>query len=39
MEVGVGDKIIYSKFAGTEIQVGNEELLVLNTNDIPAKVS
>ncbi|MCH8279179.1 MAG: hypothetical protein J4O03_02125 [Chloroflexi bacterium] len=39
MEVAVGDKIIYSKFAGTEIQVADEELLVLSTNDILAKVS
>jgi len=39
MEVAVGDKIIYSNFAGTEIQVGDEELLVLSTNDILAKVS
>lgn len=39
MEVKVGDKIIYSKYAGTEIQVENEELLVLGSNDVLAKIS
>ena len=39
MEVTVGDKVIYSKFAGTEINVEDEELLVLSANDILAKVS
>jgi len=39
MEVTIGDKIIYSKLAGTDIQVEDEESLVLITNDILAKVS
>ncbi len=39
MELQVGDRIIYSKYAGTEINVEDEELLVLSTNDILAKIS
>lgn len=39
MELKVGDKVIYSKYAGTEINVEDEELLVLSSNDILAKIS
>ncbi len=39
MEVAVGDTVIYSKYAGTEIQVEDEELLVLGSNDILAKIT
>lgn len=34
MEVKVGDKVVYSKFAGTEFKQGDEELLILNERDI-----
>ena len=36
MEVKPGDKVIYSKFAGTEVDVEDEEVLVLGMNDILA---
>ena len=36
MEVKAGDKVIYSKYAGTEVGVEGEELLVLGANDILA---
>ena len=39
MELSVGDKVIYSKYAGTEIRVEDEELLVLGSNDVLAKIS
>ena len=39
MEIKAGDKVIYSKYAGSEIQVEDEELLVIGTNDILAKIS
>ena len=39
MEIKKGDKVIYSKYAGTEIEVEDEELLVLGSNEILAKVS
>ena len=39
MEVQPGDQVIYSRFAGTEIRVEDEELLVMGSNDIMAKIS
>ncbi|MGR4010720.1 co-chaperone GroES [Leucobacter sp. 1207-22] len=36
MDVAVGDKVIYAKFGGTEIKVGLESYLVLNSRDILA---
>jgi len=39
MEVKVGDKVIYSKYAGTEIKVDDEELIILRESDILAKRS
>ena len=39
MELSKGDKVIYSKFAGTEVEVQDEELLVLGANDILAIIS
>ena len=39
MEVKVGDRVIYSKYAGTEYKDGDEEYLILRESDILAKVS
>ncbi len=39
MELQVGDKVIYSKYSGTEIKIDDDELLVLGSNDILAKIS
>ena len=36
MEVKAGDTVIYSKYAGTEIEVQDQELVVLGANDILA---
>lgn len=36
LEVSVGDKIIYSKYAGTEIKIDGQEVLILNERDIHA---
>ncbi|MCL2873913.1 MAG: co-chaperone GroES [Defluviitaleaceae bacterium] len=38
MEVKVGDKVIYSKYAGTEIKVENVEYIIVKQNDILAIV-
>lgn len=38
MQVAVGDKVIYSKYAGTEVKLENEEYIVVRQNDIVAKV-
>ena len=38
MEVAVGDKVIYSKYAGTEVKLDDNEYIVVRQNDILAKV-
>ena len=38
MEVKVGDKVIYSKYAGTEVKVSNKEYIILKQHDILAVV-
>lgn len=38
LDVKVGDRIIYSKYAGTEIKVEGEEYLILSERDILAIV-
>ena len=37
-EIKVGDKVIFSKFAGTEIKIDGEELTVLKLSEILAVV-
>ncbi|MDH5477456.1 MAG: co-chaperone GroES [Nitrospinota bacterium] len=34
MTVKVGDKVIYSKYAGTELKLDNEEYLLMREDDI-----
>ena len=36
MQVSVGQKVIYSKYAGTEVKLENEEYIVVKQNDILA---
>ena len=38
MEVKPGDKVIYSKYAGTEVKMGDDELIIVKQNDILAIV-
>lgn len=38
MEVKVGDKVIYSKYAGTEVKLDGEEYIIVRQNDILAVV-
>lgn len=38
MEVKVGDKVIFSRYAGTEVKVKGEEYLILRQDDILALV-
>jgi len=38
MEVAVGDEIVYSKYGGTEIKLGADEVLILRESDVLAKV-
>jgi chaperonin GroES len=34
LDVKVGDRVIYSKYAGTEVKINNEEYLIMRENDI-----
>lgn len=36
MEVKVGDKVIYSKYAGTEIKDGDETVIICSQKDVLA---
>ena len=36
MEVKVGDKVVYSKYGGTEITIDGEDLLILAARDVLA---
>ena len=38
MDVEVGDEVIFSKYGGTEITVGSEDVLILRESDVLAKV-
>lgn len=39
LEVKVGDKVIYSKYAGTEVKLDGQEYLILKQSDILAIVN
>jgi chaperonin GroES len=38
MDVEVGDEVIFSKYGGTEIRVGTQDVLILRESDVLAKV-
>src|SRR6478735_3471386 len=39
LEVSTGDEIIFSKYGGTEVKVGTDDLLILRESDVLAKVA
>ena len=39
LDVSVGDKVIYSKYGGTEVKYSGEEFLILSARDVLAVVS
>ena len=39
MELSVGDRVIYSKYAGTEYKDGDDEYLIMRESDVLAKIS
>jgi chaperonin GroES len=39
LDVKVGDKVIYSKYGGTEVKLSGEELLILSARDVLAIVN
>ena len=38
MQVSVGQKVIYSKYAGTEVKLDGQEVIIVRQNDILAVV-
>ena len=38
LDVKAGDTVVYSKYGGTEITIDGEELLILTSRDVLAKV-
>ena len=34
LEIKVGDKVVYSKYGGTEIKIGGEEVIILRQDDV-----
>ena len=38
VDVSTGDRVLYSKYAGTEVKIDGEELLVVPSRDILAKI-
>ena len=38
MEVKVGDRVLYAKYAGTEIKMENDKVLILKESDVLAIV-
>lgn len=38
MEVKVGDRVLFSKFAGTEFKYNNQDLLIIKQTDILAVI-
>ena len=38
MQVKVGDKVIYSKYAGTDVKLEDENFIIVKQNDIVAVV-
>jgi len=38
LDVKVGDQVLFGKFAGTEVKLGEDELLVMREDDIMAVI-
>lgn len=38
MQVKIGDKVIFSKYAGTEVKLEEEEFIIVKQNDIVAVI-
>ncbi|MDR1861494.1 MAG: co-chaperone GroES [Candidatus Ancillula sp.] len=38
MDIKVGDRVLYSKYGGTEVKYGSDEFLILSARDILAVI-
>jgi chaperonin GroES len=39
MEIKKGDKVLYSKYAGTEFRLGDDELMIMRESDVLAIIN
>src|ERR1044072_4296329 len=39
MDLGEGDEVVFSKYGGTEIRIGTDDVLILRESDVIAKVA
>jgi chaperonin GroES len=39
LDLAVGDTVVYSKYGGTEIAIDGEDLLILSSRDVLAKIT
>ncbi len=38
MELKVGDRVLYGKYSGTEVQIDDEQILIIKESDVLAKL-
>lgn len=38
LDVAIGDKVLFGKFAGTEVKIGDDNLLVMREDDVMAVI-
>ncbi len=38
MELKVGDRVLYGKYSGTEVQIDDEQVLIIKESDVLAKL-
>lgn len=38
LEIKAGDRVIFSKYAGTEVKIDNEDYLIVTERDVLAKI-
>jgi chaperonin GroES len=38
LDINVGDKVLFGKFSGTEVKVGEEDVLVMREDDVMAVI-
>ena len=39
MELKVGDRVIYGKYSGTQVELDNEEIILIKESDVIAKLA
>jgi chaperonin GroES len=39
LDVAAGDEVVFSKYGGTEIKLGSDDVLILRASDVLAKVA